>query len=53
MSKSLLKLGLGTLVAFSTLLAPATTHAAGRLCIYSFTNQSGASHCNKICNPPA
>ena len=43
MSKSLLKLGLGTLVAFSTLLAPATTHAAGRLCIYSFTNQSGAT----------
>lgn len=43
MRKSVLKLGLGTLIALSTLAAPAATHAAGRLCIYSFTNQSGAT----------
>jgi hypothetical protein len=43
MSKSILKLGLGTLIALSTLLAPATTHAASRLCLYSFVNQSGAT----------
>jgi hypothetical protein len=43
MSKSILKLGLGTLIALSTLLAPATTHAAGALCLFSFVNQSGAT----------
>ncbi|MFL6234169.1 MAG: hypothetical protein ACJ76N_13625 [Thermoanaerobaculia bacterium] len=45
MSKSiLLKLGLGTLIALSTLLAPATTHAASsQLCIFSYTNSHGAT----------
>jgi hypothetical protein len=43
MSKSILKLGLGTLIALSTLLAPAASQAANRLCLYSFVNQSGAT----------
>jgi hypothetical protein len=41
--KIVLKLGLGALIAFSTLAAPAATHAAGSLCIYSYTNDSGAT----------
>ncbi|HEY4564170.1 MAG TPA: hypothetical protein VIJ36_14395 [Thermoanaerobaculia bacterium] len=43
---SALKLGLGALIALSTLVAPAASHAAhagGGLCIFSFTNQSGAT----------
>jgi len=40
---SALKLGLGALIALSTLVAPAASHAAGALCIFSFTNQSGAT----------
>jgi hypothetical protein len=40
---SVLKLGLGALIALSTLMVPAASHAAGRLCLYSFTNQSGAT----------
>ncbi|PYQ63898.1 MAG: hypothetical protein DMF53_08975 [Acidobacteria bacterium] len=38
-----MKLGLGALIALSTLVAPAASHAAGALCIFSFTNQSGAT----------
>jgi hypothetical protein len=41
--KSVLKLGLGALIALSTLLAPKATHAAGALCILSFTNSHGAT----------
>ena len=44
MSKSVvLKLGLGALIAFSALLAPAASHAANRLCIFSYTNSHGAT----------
>jgi len=37
---SALKLGLGALIALSTLVAPAATHAAGGLCIFSYTNRT-------------
>ena len=40
---SVLKLGLGALIALSTLAVPAASHAAGNLCIYSYTNDSGAT----------
>jgi hypothetical protein len=40
---SILKLGLGALLAAVTMMAPATTHAAGRLCIFSYTNSHGAT----------
>ena len=44
MSKSaLLKLGLGALIAVSTLAAPKATHAAGRLCVFSYTNSDGST----------
>jgi hypothetical protein len=44
MSKKVaLKLGLGALIALSTLAAPAASNAAGRLCVYSYTNNSGAT----------
>jgi len=42
MRKTALKLGFGTLLAVVTMLASKPTHA-GNLCIYSFTNQSGAT----------
>lgn len=38
-----LKLGLGALLAVVTMMASKPTHAAGNLCIFSFTNQSGAT----------
>jgi hypothetical protein len=38
---SLLKLGLGALMAM-TMLAPKTSHAANRLCIFSYTNSDGS-----------
>jgi hypothetical protein len=41
---SIVKLGLGVLLAVVTMLASKPTQAAvGRLCILSFTNQSGAT----------
>jgi hypothetical protein len=43
MRKTALKLGFSALLAVVTMLAAKPTHAAGRLCIYSFTNQSGAT----------
>lgn len=38
-----LKLGLGALLAVVAMAASKPTHAAGSLCIFSFTNQSGAT----------
>ena len=43
MRKTTLKLGLGVLLAAVTMMAPKTSNAAGKLCLYSFTNQSGAT----------
>ncbi|HEY4596306.1 MAG TPA: hypothetical protein VIJ02_07885 [Thermoanaerobaculia bacterium] len=40
---SALKLGLGALIALSTLVAPAASQAAGGLCIFSYTNSHGAT----------
>ena len=42
--KSVLKLGLGALIAVSTMLAPKVSNAAvGHLCIFSYTNSQGAT----------
>lgn len=43
MRKTTLKLGLSALLAAVTMFAPKTSNAAGKLCIYSFTNASGAT----------
>jgi hypothetical protein len=38
---SLVKLGFAALIAASTMLAPKTAHAAGSLCVYSYTLADG------------
>ncbi|HEX3553815.1 MAG TPA: hypothetical protein VIA62_11370 [Thermoanaerobaculia bacterium] len=35
--KSLLKLGFAALIATATMLGATTSHAAGRLCVFSYT----------------
>ncbi len=42
MRKNLLKLGLGVMIAASTMLVPQASHAAhGALCVYSYTLSNG------------